>query len=111
MADLDKDFATSGTIFIGSFYIVPLEQNKYVTLEPGAHVLLTCRAGEEHCCIMQFIDELGEALDVLGPGYNVRCRASIRSDVYILPGMPYAARLDGAIIAEGSVMEILRQGL
>ena len=59
---------------------------------------------------MQFIDELGEAIDVLGPGYNVRCRAAIRSNIPVLQGMPFAARVDGATIAEGSVMEVLRHG-
>ena len=71
---------------MGSIYIFPLEKNKYVTLEPGTYVLLTCRAGEEHCRIMQLIDEIGETLDVLEPGHNVRCRAAIRSNIPILQG-------------------------
>ena len=99
-----------GTIFTGMIYIFPTEQNNDATLEPGVSLLLSCRAGEEHCNSSHFMGGLGEAVDKAEPGFDGRFRAAILPSVHVTPGMPFAAKAEGMIIAEGSVSKILRQG-
>ena len=107
-ADMFEDLTTHGTIFMGFIYIFQL--NKYNTLEAGPVGQLTCREGTATFRIIQLINELGDTVDKLEPGRNIRCRILIDSDMFIERGMPFACRNGGPITAEGSVTEVLRQG-
>ena len=108
-ADIAEGSSTYGTLFMGYIYIFQNKHNN--TLEHGHVGQLTCREGSASYRIVQFINDIGDTFDKLEPGYNTKCRIYLDSDIFMEPGMPFACRNGGSIIAEGSVTEVLRHGL
>ena len=108
-AGLDDDLSANGTLFMGYIYVFRL--NKYITLEPRTEVLLSCRVGQACCRIIQLINELGETEYTLEPGQHTQCRMVTKANTPVRRGMPFAIRTEGAIVAEGSILEVLRHGV
>ena len=79
-------------------------------LSQGSAFTFACRCGEAQCTLLHYTDNHGYSPPVTEMEVDIRAKIAIEPSLQVAKGMHFALKVEGIILAEGSILELLSRG-